>query len=197
MSSSSSSSQKDDFDDFDFSRFEQNPSWLVDDIATMMDSKKYRYKTPASLSHSLTHKDAAAQKIARELRSLKSKLQPDKNETYVNLKKEKSSNPPSDVSELRLHKTKLAECASASASASASRLDESAIKDFLCIIQKQNEDKARRRVDFMKRSLYRPNPATLPSLPRRWSPTRPRPQVSSAVQCRVVHVVQYSIVHVV
>jgi len=160
----SATSKKDDFDDIDFSRFEENPSWLVDDIATMMDSKKYRYKTPV-----VDEKDAAV-RMNKEIRTLKSKLQPDKNESYANLKKEKASHPhTSDLNEARMQKTKLA---------MESHLDEATIKEFLNIIQQQNADKARKHVDYMKRSLYRPNPATLPGLPRRWSPTRPRPQTS-------------------
>jgi hypothetical protein len=164
--STSPSKTVDDFDDYDFSRFEENPSWLVADIASMVASKKTKYKPEV-----ISDKDPVA-KMAREIRHMKSKLQPDKNDSYSNFKQEKAATTRhSDMNEVRLRKTRLGD--------QESRLDEAVIQGFLSIVQQQNKDKARRHEEYMQRSLYRPNPATLPSLPRRWSPTRPRPQVNA------------------
>lgn len=60
------------------------------------------------------------------------------------------------------------------------------VKTFMAIIHQQHRDKVERHGDYMKRALYRPNPATLPGLPRRWSPTRPRAQVFPSVVLVVV-----------
>lgn len=153
----------DDFDDLDFSHFEESPSWLVDDIAAMMDSKKSRYRAPV-----VGDNDPSA-KLAKDIRALKSKLQPDKNESYSNLRRERAATTlASDLNDARLQKTKLD---------SENHLDESAMQLFLTAALQQGRDKSRRHEEFMRRALYRPNPATLPSLPRRWSPTRPRTQV--------------------
>ena len=148
-----------EFDDYDFSSFEENPSWLVDDIASMMDAKKTRYRPVQD----------PASKMAKEIRAMKSSLKPDKNDTYKHFGREKTATSNSNLSEIRLQKTKL--------DTDGSPLDETKVRDFMDIIQQQNRDKVMRHDNYMKRALYKPNPATLPGLPRRWSPTRPRPQV--------------------
>jgi hypothetical protein len=155
-----------DFNDFDFSSFEENPSWLVEDVGSMMEAKKTQYRAVE-----VSDKDPAS-KMAREIRHMKASLLPDKNDTYKHFGKEKkaASHPP-DLSEVRRRKPEL------DPQSSSRRLDEAAVKEFMDIVQLQNKDKARRHEQYMKRSLYSPNPATLPGLPRRWSPTRPRTQV--------------------
>lgn len=152
-----------DLEDYDFSSFEENPSWLVADIAAMMEAKKTRYKGAAVLGD----KDPAS-KMAKEIRTMKANLKPDKNEIYKNFGKEKAVTSSADLNELRMRKTKLD---------MESHIDEAKVREFMGIIQQQNKDKVAKHGEFMKRALYQPNPATLPGLPRRWSPTRPRPQV--------------------
>lgn len=86
-----------EFDDYDFSSFEENPSWLVDDIATMMDAKKTKYKPVVD----------PASKMAKEIRAMKSSLKPDKNETYRNFGKEKTVTSKAELNEIRMKRSKL------------------------------------------------------------------------------------------
>lgn len=142
----------------DFSSFEENPSWLVEDIREMMESKKTKYlsEDPSSSSSS--------SKTAKNIRLLKARMNPDKNDLYKHFGKERAT--PSSTRRMKLTDFQ--------GDLEGESPNEATIKEFLTIIQKQNEDKMQKHQEFMKRSLYHPNPAMLPTLPRKWSPTRPR-----------------------
>ena len=132
----------------------------------LIESKKTRYKQQDA--------EDPASKMTKEIKLMKTRMKPDKNEIYKNFGKEKSVTHnntivSSEDIDVRLRKTKIGV---------KSHLNEETVQEFMNIIHKQNQDKAEKRLKYMQRSLYKPNPATLPGLPRRWSPTRPRTQVA-------------------